>query len=118
MSNNVKYVLIAVGVVVIIAAILLGLSFERIRYDEYAILKNNFTHKLFFEDKYNESGIFFIGIEKSFIKFPKYLVFNEFIGGSTLNDGESFEKGNKLKVILFLFFCFSALSVFTLISSR
>ena len=92
MSNNVKFVLIAVAVVVIVSAILLGLSFEKIRYDEYAILKNNFTHKLFFEEKYNEAGIFFIGIEKSFIKFPRYLVFNEFVGGSNLEDGESFQK--------------------------
>ena len=101
MSNNAKYVGIAVLVIVIISAVLLGLSFEKIRYDEYVILKNNFTHKLSSDSKYLEPGIYFIGIEKSFIKFPKYLIFNEFIGKSNIDDGESFKK---LKVLNFIFF--------------
>lgn len=92
MSNNAKFVAIAVLVLVIISAVLLGLSFEKIRYDEYVLLKNNFTHRVTYDDKYLESGIYFIGIEKSFIKFPKYLIFNEFVGGSSIENSESFTK--------------------------
>ena len=92
MSNNVKFLVIALGVIFIISAILLILSFERIRYDEYAILKNNFTQRIYYDDKYKDSGIYFIGIEKSFIKFPKYLIFNEFVGTSANEDSESFQK--------------------------
>ena len=101
MSNNIKYVFIGIGIVLIISTILLALSFEKIRYDEYAILRNNFTQKIYYEDKYKESGIYFIGIEKSFIKFPKYLIFNEFVGSSTSEDSETF---SKLKVNLYLLF--------------
>lgn len=101
MSNNAKYLVIGILVLVIICSILLGLSFERIRYDEYAILKNNFTQKLYYEEKYKEAGIYFIGIEKSFIKFPKYLIFNEFVGISGIEDSETF---SKLKVYFYTYF--------------
>lgn len=97
MSNNAKFVIIAVLILVIISAILIGLSFERIRYDEYVILKNNFTHRFVTDRKFTESGIYFIGIEKSFIKFPKYLVFNEF---SKVKSEETEKTDKKLKVLL------------------
>ena len=98
MSNNAKFVIIAILVIVIISAILLGLSFERVRYDEYVILKNNFSHRFITDREFNESGIYFIGIEKSFIKFPKYLIFNDFTGKNSTEEAESF---NKLKVVFY-----------------
>lgn len=88
-KSNLKYVLIPLAVILLIAIVLIGVSFERIRYDEYAILKNNFLNKLNYNEKYTNPGIFFIGVEKSFIKFPRYLIFNEFVGVSTLTDSEN-----------------------------
>ena len=80
MSSNVKFLVVAIAIIVIISAFLIGFSFERVGYNENAILINNFTQKIYYEDKYNEPGLFFIGIEKSFIRFPKYLIFTEFVG--------------------------------------
>lgn len=100
MSNNAKFVIIAVLILVLISAILIGLSFERIRYDEQVILKNNFTHRFITDREFKESGIYFIGIEKSFIKFPKYLIFNDFTGVNATEEEESFQK---LKVTFSLF---------------
>ena len=88
-KGNLKYVLIPLAVILLIAIVLVGVSFERIRYDEYAILKNNFLNKLNYNEKYTNPGIFFIGVEKSFIKFPRYLIFNEFVGVSSLADSEN-----------------------------
>jgi hypothetical protein len=85
-SNNLKFLVIAVIIIVIIAIILISLSFERIGYDEYGILINNFTQKLSYKEEYKEPGLFFIGIEKSFLKFPKYLVLTEFSGTDQINE--------------------------------
>jgi hypothetical protein len=99
MKSNLKFLLIGLGVILIVGIILLALSFEKIRYDEYVLLKNNFTHRLYYDAKYTQPGIYFIGIEKSFIKFPRYLIFNEFVGKSSIENSETFEKQGKLKVI-------------------
>lgn len=85
-SNNAKFLGIGLVIIVIISIILISLSFERIGYDEYCILKNNFTQKLSYKDKYKEPGLFFIGLQKSFIRFPKYLVLTEFSGTEKLDE--------------------------------
>ena len=94
-SDNKKILLIAILVVVVVSVFLIAFSFERIRYDEYALLKNNFLHKISYDEKHTEPGIYFIGIEKSFIKFPKYLIFLEFSGDPAEDDKKKLAKLQK-----------------------
>lgn len=105
MSNNAKFVVTAILLIAIVAAFLIGFSFERVRYDQYALLKNNFTQKLLYEEKFTSPGIFFIGLEKSFIKFPRYLIFNEFVGvGANENEKSQEETVDQNKVIYLVLF--------------
>lgn len=82
-----KYIALAVIVILILIAFLVGFSFEPISYKEIALVHNNLTKKVFYDDKYTENGFYFIGVEKNFIRFPKILQSVEFTNTTIVGEG-------------------------------
>ena len=83
----------------IILIVFLSLSFHTISYDEYAIIYNKWNVKASYKENELNPGIHFLGPFKKFIKFPRYVVFNRFVGNSRLEDKQTVSFENVFTLI-------------------
>lgn len=68
-------------------AFLVGFSFSLVHINELVILYDAITQEVVYDQKYKEPGAYFIGLSKSFIRFPANNILVEYM--NTINDNST-----------------------------